>query len=162
MMKCSAAEATVALLAAGNSPSAAYGWMCPENLEKILAKPYVVCGSDSSNRAFGDNATHPRAFGTFPNFFRIAAKNGSYESVIRRMTAIPAAKFKLEKRGLIAPGYFADLVLLDLDNYACKVDFGHPSNTATGVDRVYVNGALAFASDPELKRARNGRMLRIR
>ena len=162
MMKCSAAEATVALLAAGNSPSAAYGWMCPENLEKILAKPYVVCGSDSSNRAFGDNATHPRAFGTFPNFFRIASKNCSYESVIRRMTAIPAVKFKLEKRGRIAPGYFADLVLLDLDRYSCKVDFGHPSNTAEGVERVYVNGALAFAADPALKRERNGRMLRIR
>ena len=73
-----------------------------------------------------------------------------------------ALKFKLEKRGRIAPGYFADLVLLDLDHYSCKVDFGHPSNTAEGVERVYVNGALAFAADPALKRERNGRMLRIR
>ena len=73
-MDCTPAEAVVTLLAAGNSPSAAYGSMCQENLEKILAKPYVICGSDSSTRAFGDISTHPRAFGTCPNFFRIAAK----------------------------------------------------------------------------------------
>ncbi len=161
-MHCTAAEAVVALLAEGDTPSAAYSSMCEENLEKILAKPYVVCGSDSSLRKFGDNSTHPRAFGTCPRFFRIATKNCSYESVIRRMTAIPAAKFKLEKRGIIAPGYFADLVLLDLDRLDCAVDFGNPTNTAQGLEMVYVNGALSYSPDPNAKLARNGRMLRIK
>ena len=161
-MHCTAAEAVVALLAEGDTPSAAYGSMCEENLEKILAKPYVACGSDSSLRVFGDNSTHPRAFGTCPRFFRIATKHCSYESVIRRMTAIPAAKFKLEKRGLIAPGYYADLVQLDLDRFDCAVDFGNPTNTAQGLERVYVNGALSYSPAPDAKLARNGRMLRIK
>ena len=161
-MQCTPAEAVVALLAEGDTPNAAYGSMCEENLEKILAKPYVVCGSDSSLRVFGDNSTHPRAFGTCPRFFRIATKHCSYESVIRRMTAIPAAKFKLEKRGLIAPGYFADMVLLDLDRFDCAVDYSNPTNTAQGLDMVFVNGALSYSTDPNAKLARKGRMLRIR
>lgn len=162
MMQLSPAEAVVALLAAGNSPSAAYGTMSEENLEKILAKPYVICGSDSSTRAFGDISTHPRAFGTCPNFFRIAAKNCSYESIIHRMTFLAAKKFKLEKRGLIAPGYFADLALLDLDNFDCAADYGAPANVAKGVEKVYVNGALAYTPDPAVKRERKGRMLKIK
>ena len=161
-MNCSPAEAIVALLADGNTPSAAFGSMCEENLEKILAKPYVVCGSDSSFRAFGDNSTHPRAFGTCPRFFRIAAKHCPYESVIRRMTALPAAKFKLEKRGRIATGYYADLVLVDLDRFDCAVDYGHPTNTAVGVEMVYVNGKLSYTPDSGVTKAGNGRMLRIR
>ena len=161
-MNCSAAEATVALLAEGNTPSAAFGSMCEENLERILAKPYVVCGSDSSLRVFGDNSTHSRAFGTCPLFFRIATKNCSYESVIHRMTALPARKFKLEKRGMIAPGYFADLVLLDLDSFDCAVDFANPTNIAQGVESVYVNGTLSYSSDPQAKLGRSGRMLRIK
>ena len=161
-MNCSAAEAAVALLAEGDSPTAAFGTMCEENLEKILSKPYVVCGSDSSFRAFGDGSTHPRAFGTCPRFFRLATKHCSYESVIHRMTALPAAKFKLEKRGRIAPGYFADLVLLDLDRFDCAVDYGHPANRAEGVEMVFVNGALSYVPDSTEKLARNGRMLRIK
>ncbi len=162
MMNCSPAEAVVALLAAGNSPSAAYGTMSEENLEKILSKPYVVCGSDSSTRKYGDGSTHPRAFGTCPGFFRIAAKNCSYESIIHRMTALPAKKFKLEKRGLVAPGYFADLVLVDLDNFDCIANYGDPARVATGVDSVYVNGVLSYSSDPETKVRHAGRMLRIK
>ena len=161
-MNCSPAEAVVALLAEGDTPSAAFGSMCEENLEKILAKPYVVCGSDSSLRVFGDNSTHPRAFGTCPRFFRIAAQNCSYESVIRRMTALPAAKFKLEKRGRIAPGYYADLVLLDLDRFDCAVDFANPTNTAVGLEMVYVNGMLSYTPDSGVAKTRSGRMLRIR
>ena len=162
IMNCSPAEAVVALLAAGNSPSGAFGSMSEENLETILSKPYVVCGSDSSTRAFGDVSTHPRAFGTCPGFFRIAAKNCSYESIIHRMTALPAKKFKLEKRGLITPGYFADLVLVDLDKFDCITDFGAPAHVAAGVDSVYVNGVLSYSADPEIKVQRAGRMLRIR
>lgn len=161
-MNCTPAEAVVALLAAGNSPSAAYGTMSEENLERILAKPYVICGSDSSTRAFGDISTHPRAFGTCPNFFRIAAKNCSYESIIHRMTFLAAKKFKLEKRGLIAPGYFADLVLLDLDKFECVTDFGAPANVTTGVNQVYVNGVLSYTPDKDVKTFRAGRMLRIK
>ena len=159
---CSPEEAVVNLLAAGNTPSAAFGTMCEENLERILAKPYVVPGSDGNIRSFDDNGTHPRAFGTCPRFFRIAAKNCDYASIIHRMTALPAAKFNLTGRGIVAPGYFADLVLLDLEKFDSKADYAAPNRRAEGVAAVYVNGKLGYSADPEVKTFRNGRMLRIK
>ncbi len=162
MMGCSAEEAIVKLLAAGSSPSAAFGSMCEENLERILGKPYVILGSDGRIAGYEDNATHPRAFGTAPRFFRIAAKNCDYASVIRRMTALPAAKFNLESRGLVAPGYFADLVLLDLEKFDSLADYSTPNRRAEGIAAVYVNGKLAYSADPEAKLSRPGRMLRIK
>ena len=162
LMGCSGEEAVVNLLAAGNTPWAAFGTMNEENLEKILAKPYVITGSDGSIRAFDDNTTHPRAFGTCPLFFRIAAKNCDYASIIRRMTALPAAKFNLEGRGIVAPGYFADLVLLDLDKFDSKADYAVPNRRAEGITAVYVNGKLAYSPDEGIKTNRAGRMLRIK
>ena len=162
LMGCSPEEAVVNLLRAGDSPSAAFGTMNEENLERILAKPYVVPGSDGNIRSFDDGGTHPRAFGTCPRFFRIAAKNCDYASVIRRMTALPAAKFNLAGRGLVAPGYFADLVLLDLEKFDCNADYAVPDQRALGVRAVYVNGKPGYAEDPDVKLARSGKMLRIR
>ncbi len=161
-MGCSGEEAVVRLLAAGATPWAAFGTMNEDNLERILAQPYVILGSDGSIRSYDDNSTHPRAFGTAPRFFRIASKNCDPASVIRRMTALPAAKFNLESRGIIAPGYFADLVLLDLDKFDSKADYSAPNKRSEGVSQVYVNGKLAFAQDPDVKTFRPGRMLRIK
>ena len=157
----SAAEALVALLASGHTPKAAFGSMNEANLERVLADPHVVCGSDSSIRAKTDSGDHPRSFGTFPRFFRIAARHCAYAEVIRRMTALSAAKFNLRGRGVVAPGYFADLVLLDLDRYDSEADFAAANRTPTGVDAVYVNGELAYSSDPEAETTRAGRVLRI-
>ena len=162
IMGCSPEEAVVRLLAAGKTPTAAFGTMCEENLERILAKPYVIMGSDGSIRDYDDNSTHPRSFGTAPRFLRIASKNCDYASVIRRMTALPAAKFNLEGRGLIAPGYYADMVLLDLDKFDSQADYAVPNRRAEGVSAVYVNGKLAYSPDPERQLCRAGKMLRIK
>jgi len=155
-------EAVVNLLASGTSPSAAFGSMNEDNLKRILADPYVVCCSDSSIRGKNSRGGHPRAFGSFPRFFRIASNSCPYAEVIRRMTSLPAAKFNIRGRGVIAPGYFADLVLLDLNNYDSKADFAVVSRTPTGIEAVYVNGQLAYSPDPGVKTTRAGRVLRIK
>ena len=162
MMGVSAHEAVVKLLASGDTPSAAYGSMNEDNLERILADPHVVCGSDSSICASANDGTHPRAFGSFPRFFRIASKRCPYEDVIRRMTSLPAAKFNIRNRGVIARGYFADLVLLDLDRYDSEANFAVANRPPTGVNAVCVNGELAYTPDPEIKTSRAGRVLRIK
>ncbi len=162
MMGVSAHEAIVNLLAAGDTPSAAFGSMNEENLDRILADPFVVCGSDSSICAKSNAGIHPRAFGSFPRFFRIAAKSCNYADVIRRMTSLPAAKFNIRNRGVIAPGYFADLVLLELDKFDCGADFAVANRVPTGIDAVYVNGELAYRPDAEAPARRAGRVLRIK
>ena len=154
--------AVVELLASGETPNAAFGCMSEDNLDRILADPHVVCGTDSAIRVKSDGGDHPRAFGTFPRFFRIATKRCSYADVIRRLTSLPAAKFNLRGRGTVAPGYFADLVLLDLDEFDCAADFAVANRPPTGVEAVYVNGKLAYSPDPEAPTARAGRVLRIK
>ena len=155
-------EAVVQLLASGKSPSGAFGSMNEENLKRILAKPYVVCGSDSSIFARRNKNGHPRAFGSFPLFFRMASESCSYAEVIRRMTSLPAAKFNIRNRGVIAPGFFADMVLLDLKEYNSKADFAVANRAPTGIEAVYVNGKLAYSPNSKAKTFRAGKVLRIK
>ena len=155
-------EAVVQLLASGKSPSAAFGSMNEDNMKRILADPYVVCGSDSSIFAKDNKAGHPRVFGSFPLFFRIASQSCSYAEVIRRMTSLPAAKFNIRNRGVIAPGFFADLVLLDLKKFDSKADFAVANRAPTGIESVYVNGKLAYSPNSDAKTFRAGRVLRIK
>ena len=78
------------------------------------------------------------------------------------MTALSAAKFNLENRGVVLPGYYADLTLVDLEEYDSKADYAVPNRRAEGVHAVYVNGRLAYSPDPEVKTFRPGKMLRIK
>ena len=155
-------EAVVQLLASGKSPSAAFGSMNEDNLKRILAKPYVVCGSDSSIFSRGNKNGHPRAFGSFPRFFRMASESCAYAEVIRRMTSLPAEKFNIRGRGVIAPGFFADMVLLDLKEYNSTADFAVANRVPGGIKAVYVNGKLAYAPNSGAETFRAGKVLRIK
>ena len=56
------------------------------------------------------------------------------------MTSFPAARFKLKDRGLIQPGFKADLVLFDPNRIIDRATFQEPQLLSTGVERVFVNG----------------------
>lgn len=160
MQNISPAEAYVKILSQ-NSPAAVFRQMCEENLKRFLAKSWMISGSDGSIFAYDNNETHPRAFGTFPNFFQIAREFAKDEEVIKRMTSMPAEKFNLPKRGRIAPGYFADLVIFKPEEYISKADFVKPNTVCKGVERVYVNGKLAYANNKKLKTQRAGKFLKV-
>lgn len=68
----------------------------------------------------------------------------SLEALIAKMTAVPARKLKLNGRGLIADGYFADLVLFDPETIGDTATYANPHQLAAGIHKVYVNGALAY------------------
>ncbi|MBN1902133.1 amidohydrolase family protein, partial [Candidatus Sumerlaeota bacterium] len=58
---------------------------------------------------------HPRAYGTFPRFFKYYVKDQkslSLEEAVSKATAKSAKRFRLAKRGEIQKGYYADLVIL--------------------------------------------------
>ena len=88
------------------------------------------------------------------------------------MTSLPAEIFGIHKRGYIAEGYFADLVLLDIktitnseatlpersDGIARQDNFGNPHKKADGIEKVWVNGKLAYKNKTVSKK-RSGRML---
>ena len=158
-----AEEALVRLLASGVSPTTAFGTMCRENLHKVLAKPYVITGSDGFVCSLDNPGTHPRSFGNFPNFYRIAVQYAPPEQVIRRMTALPAWQFNLAGRGMVREGFYADLVLLDPERFESKGTYGCPNMVCSGIRKVFVNGNLALDDGEILRsRQRSGRFLRVR
>ena len=131
--------------------------MSEENLDKILAKPWIVPGSDASLRApwgpLGADHPHPRAYGTMPRFFRLLtgrveghARICSREEAVRRMTSVPAARFGIRDRGVVKPGAYADLAVWREENFRENVTYMSPHAFASGVEAVLVNGAVAYRS----------------
>ena len=129
--------------------------MSEANLHRIYEQPWITCGSDASLRAptgpLGADHPHPRAYGSCPRFFRLLtgridgfAAICSDEEAIRRMTALPAEIFGLKGRGVIREGAFADLVVLDRTRFRETATYTHPHRFSEGVEKVFVNGALAY------------------
>lgn len=144
-----------------------YFSMSEENLRKILSKPYVMIGTDSSARST-DGVTrrgkpHPRGFGSFPRFFRkyvFDDKLLSLEEAVRKCTSLPAKVFGLRGRGLIKEGYFADLVLFDPSEIGDRATYQEPFIISSGIKYVIVNGAVTV-EDGVLTGDRNGRWLNL-
>lgn len=129
--------------------------MSEANLHRIYEQPWITCGSDASLRApqgpLGEDHPHPRAYGTFPRFFRLLtgrvngfAKICSDEEAIRRMTSLPAHIFGIKDRGEIRENAFADLVVFKRDEFKETATYTHPHQFSAGVHSVFVNGALSY------------------
>ena len=60
------------------------------------------------------------------------------------MTARAADSMGISDRGRIAPGHYADLVLFNPDTIIDHADMKEPTAMSSGIERVWVNGVLAF------------------
>jgi N-acyl-D-amino-acid deacylase len=139
--------------------------MCEENLRRFFSLPSAMIGSDSSVRSFSgptcSGKPHPRGFGSFPRFIgRYVREKGLLDlpEAIRRTTSLPAAIFRLERRGYLRHGFFADLVIFDYDTIIDEATFKEPFRMSKGITHVFVNGTLSF-SEGAFAGARAGRIL---
>ena len=108
--------------------------------------------------------THPRAYGAFARFLgRYVRDEGliALEDAVRRLTGLPASNLKLERRGLLRPGYYADVVVFDPATIQDHATFTEPHQYATGVRHVLVNGEVVLL-DGEHTGAMPGRVVRRR
>jgi enamine deaminase RidA (YjgF/YER057c/UK114 family) len=109
---------------------AVYHGMDPADVERILSHPLTMVGSDGLPE---DPLPHPRLWGAFPRVlghYCRERKLFSLETAIHKMTGLSASRFALDERGLIRPGYWADLVLFDAatihDTPASKHRYSRP------------------------------------
>jgi N-acyl-D-amino-acid deacylase len=133
-----------ALIDALQPAGAIYFYMDEPDVERILAYPETMVGSDGLPH---DEFPHPRLWGAFPRVLgHYARERGlfSLEQAVHKMTGLPADRFRLAGRGRIAPGMRADLVVFDPERIIDAATFAHPKTPATGVESVYVNGTLAW------------------
>lgn len=136
-----------------------------ENLRREVGLPWMSFGSDAGSLApegvFLRSQPHPRSYGTFARVlgrFVREERAAPLEDVVRRMTGFPAANLKLDRRGLLRPGYFADVVVFDPARVADHATYTEPHVYATGVAHVLVNGASVLR-DGEHTDARPGRVV---
>ncbi len=117
------------------------------NLERILTNPLAMIGSDASSRTRGGKTflpvVHPRTYGTFPRFlkkFVIESKILSLEEAIHKMTGLTARRLGLKKRGLIKENFYADLVLMKIEEINDRATFQNSTLDSEGIQMVFVNG----------------------
>lgn len=80
------------------------------------------------------------------------------EDAVRRMTSLPARTFSFHDRGIVRPGFVADLVIFDPERVTDKATYEDPHQYSEGFDLVVVNGKVAVG-DGELTDLRAGRFI---
>jgi N-acyl-D-amino-acid deacylase len=135
-----------------------------DNVAKVLAHPALTIGSDSIPlfEGTGDKPgkPHPRTYGTFPRVLSEYARERrlfSLETAVNKMTGLPAQRLGLRERGLVQPGYFADLTVFDPRTVKDESTYPDPHRYPTGIPLVIVNGNVAV--DDGRLTARTGRVL---
>lgn len=138
---------------------AVYFDMHEDDVRRILANPLVMIGSDGIPH---DQHPHPRLWGTFPRVLGHYSRDiGLFplEEAVRKMTSLPAAKFRLRDRGRVATGHFADLVVFDPATVMDTATFETPIAPATGIETLLVNGRIAYSNGDKRATARSGRFI---
>ncbi len=123
-------------------------------------------GSDADSQApegvFLKSSPHPRAYG---NFARVLGKYVRDEKLlslaeaVRKLSGLPASNLGLDRRGLLQPGMFADVVVFDPATIGDRATYERPQQYSVGVRDVFVNGVHVLR-DGEPTGARAGRALR--
>ncbi len=131
----------------GTRVGTVYFLMSEDNVKKQIKLPYISFGSDAEAPApegdFLKSSTHPRAYG---NFARLLGKYVRDEKVIPleeaiyKLTSLSANKLKIQKRGLLQPGYYADIAIFDPAKVKDNATFEKPHQYSDGMIHVFVNG----------------------
>ena len=146
------AETVMDLMMKGGA-SAVFHGMSEADVKRIMQYPFNMFASDASIRLPGAGMPHPRGYGTNA---RVLAKYVreehviSLEEAVRRMTSLPAQKFQLNDRGLLKPGYAADIIIFDENNVRDISTFEKPHAYSTGFHYVIVNGVLTVENEKHL------------
>ena len=124
-----------------------YFLMSEDNIRKQIALPWVSFGADADpegvDGVFLKFSAHPRTFGNFARVYARYVRDEKLMTVaeaVRRMTSLPASNLGIAHRGLLRPGYFADIAVFDPNTIQDHATFEKPRQFATGVSEVFVNG----------------------
>ena len=133
---------------------AVYFSMSEDDVKLAMRQPWVSVGTDygevSPTGPLGESKSHPRAYGSFARILGKYVREEHdlrLEDAIRKFTSLPAQQVKLENRGLLRPGYFADITIFNPETVKDVATFEDPNRTSVGFEYVFVNGVLALEHD---------------
>ncbi len=119
-------------------------------------------GGVAPDGPFGQDGTHPRAYGTFARIMGHYVRDLKLlplEEAVRKATSRAAARVGLVDRGLLRPGMYADVTVFDPAAVIDRATFQQPHQPSAGVVYVLVNGQVVL-DHGKLTPARPGRGLR--
>ena len=118
-----------------------------ENTRLLATKPWMMTCTDGRTPAEGQAVVHPRVYGAFPEKMRRFALDAGDISVafaVRSMSGLAADYLRLDDRGYVEPGQWADIVVMDLNSYRSSATYADPHRFAEGVTHLLVNGGFAI------------------
>ena len=132
-------EAAIQIVLNGDASVASFN-MNEKDIEAFMRQPWVMTGSDGSGG-------HPRKYGTFPKKWAEYVRGKKVltpEVFVRQSSALTAETFGIKDRGVLAPGKFADVVVFDEATFRDRATYEKPTELATGMRYVIVNGKVAI------------------
>lgn len=118
-----------------------------ENLRASLTHP---CATIISDGFYVKGRPHPRLHGTFPLLLgTISRQRGwlTFSEAVHKITGKPAARYGLKQRGLLQPGFFADIVGFRADTIDSPATYESPQLDPLGIEFVFRNGERAVFSN---------------
>ncbi len=138
---------------------ACYFQMSEEDVERVIAHPLTMIGSDGLPH---DRHPHPRLWGAFPRVFARYWRERrlfTLEQAVHKMSGMTARNFRIADRGLLKVGAMADVVVFDPLRITDTATYDHPVSASLGITAVFVNGRLAYRGSEPRVLACAGRML---
>jgi N-acyl-D-amino-acid deacylase len=142
------------VIADRDNVGAIYFSMSEDDVRLAMKQPWVAVGCDnpaiSPTGPLAEGKAHPRGFGSFP---RILGKYVREEKVlrmedaIRKFTSLAAQTTRLQNRGLLKEGYFADVTIFNPETVTDVATFEDPNRRSRGIEYVFVNGVLSVEHD---------------
>ena len=166
-MKKDPADAAWDLVSQGNGRVLAiYHMMSEEDIITALKFPWTSIGSDAGaslkpGTVDGLGLAHPRSYGNHPRLIAYYVREKkvlTLPEAIRKMTSLPAARMRLDSRGMIKEGLWADAVIFDYDKIQDRATFEQPLLFPVGINYVLVNGEIV-AIDGKHTGARPGKVI---
>ncbi len=156
----------IVLAEGGHRTDAVYAIMNEPDVQAGMKQWWMAVNTDFGGVApdgpLGTQSAHPRAYGTFPRIlghYSRDLKLFSLEFAVRKMTSLAAQRVGLADRGLVRPGFYADLTVFNPVTVIDRATFEQPHQTSVGIEYVFVNGQLVLKKG-QITSARPGRGLR--
>ena len=138
--------------------------MCESDVDHMMSQNDFSIGSDGSALSFGpalvDGKPHPRNYGTFPRFLRLAREKKICppEIAVRRITGLSADSIGIKDRGYLREGLVADIAVINMETVADRATYEDPFQKPEGVIHVLMDGQFALRNGVQTEK-RLGKIL---
>ncbi len=135
--------------------------MSEHDVYMVIKSDLSMIGSDSWAWSYSIGGGHPRMYATYPRFLRLVRETKllTLEEAIRKTSSMPAWRIGLYDRGLLRPGFHADIVIFDYNEIRDVNDYTNPAIPPKGIKYVIINGKITVENE-KLTSERYGRVIK--